>query len=34
MDKALMLWRRWREEVAAACGIVKGDNGQPRLAGI
>ncbi len=34
MEKALLLWRRWREEVAALCGIVKGDDGQPYLADI
>lgn len=34
MEKALLLWRRWREEVAAMCGVVKGDDGQPRLADI
>ncbi len=33
MKEAQGLWLDWRDEVAAACGIRKGENGQPALAG-
>lgn len=33
MDEALGYWLSYRDDVAAACGIERGPDGQPRLAG-
>lgn len=31
MEQALKLWTAWRDEVAAACGVEKGEDEKPRL---
>ncbi len=34
MQRALTHWLRYRDEVAAACGIARGPDGKPRLASL
>ena len=32
MEEAVVLWRGYRDDIAVACGIARGDRGEPRVA--